>query len=65
MKIVYKILGATVLLYPFAIGYYLGSYAATERIQHQAVAAGAAEFITTSTNGHKLFEWVKPNCGPH
>ena len=65
MRTVYKFLGATVLLYPFAIGFFLGNTVATERIQHQAVAAGAAEFITTSTNGHKFFEWVKPNCGPH
>jgi hypothetical protein len=65
MKLVFKILSAIVFLYPFVLGYFLGNTVATEKLRNQAVAAGAGEFITTSTNGEKKFLFVTPNCGPH
>lgn len=53
------------LILAAGLGFAVGSYFSTEKLQKQAVDEGAAEYITVSTDGHKDFRWIKPNCGPH
>lgn len=53
------------LILAAGLGYTFGSYFSTTKLQKQAVNEGAAEYIIVSTDGHKDFRWIKPNCGPH
>jgi hypothetical protein len=55
----------SIVLIAFVSGYFIGNYITKVKFEQQAVHEGAGEYIMVSTDGHKKFIFITPNCGPH